>query len=105
MKTRELRKTLKEKEFPMLHINFLSLSELPALSNNPKPINGFVEIQLAGTAKRYKVNYQISADGKKFIHLVGSRDVNFSDFNLTPPKKLGGMVRSKDKLSVVFNLK
>ncbi|MDQ6902411.1 MAG: YceI family protein [Bacteroidota bacterium] len=105
MMTHELRKTLKEKEFPMLHIKFLSLSDLPALCSSPKPITGLVEIQLAGTAKRYKVNYQISVDDKKFIHLVGSRDVNFSDFNLTPPKKLGGMVKSKDALSIVFSLK
>ena len=105
MMTNDLRKTLKEKEFPMLHIRFLSLNELPALTNNAKPITGFVDIELAGNNKRYKVNYKISVDDQKVIHLLGIRDVNFSDFNLVPPKRLGGMVKSKDKLSVVFNLK
>jgi hypothetical protein len=105
MMTHDLRKTLKEKEFPMLHISFLSLSKLPELSAKPEAITGQVNIELAGTRKRYEVNYRVSVDGQKVIHLVGTRDVNFTDFNLVPPRKLGGMIKTNDKLSVVFNLK
>jgi hypothetical protein len=39
MMTHDLRKTLKEKEFPMLHISFLSLSKLPELSAKPEAHN------------------------------------------------------------------
>ena len=103
--THDLRKTLKQKEFPMMHIKFLSLNKLPDLTSQPEQITGIVNIELAGVSKRFEVNYQISSDAQKIIHLLGSRDINFTDFNLTPPNKLGGMIRTDDKLSVDFHLK
>ncbi len=102
--TRDLRKTLKEKQFPMLHIRFLSLNKLPNLTTQPELITGLVAIEIAGNSKRFEVNYQITRDAQKVIHLLGSRDINFSDFNLIPPRKLGGMIKTKDKLSVDFHL-
>jgi hypothetical protein len=103
--TSDLRKTMKQKQFPMLYISFLSLSKLPELTPQPETLTGMVDIEIAGVSKRYEVKYQISADDPKVIHLLGSRDVNFSDFNLIPPRKLGGMIQTKDQLSVDFHLK
>jgi hypothetical protein len=105
MMTHDLRKALKEKQFPKLHIIFLSFSTFPDLTAVPAFITGWVDITLTGITKRLQINYQVSVDAQNVIHLVGCRDLNFSDFNLVPPKRLGGMVRAKDKLSVVFNLK
>jgi hypothetical protein len=105
MMTRDLRKTLKEKEFPRLYIRFLSLSEFPQLIADPKPIKGWVNIELAGTSKRVEIKYQVSVDDQKVIHLLGSQDINFSDFNLIPPRKLGGMIKTNDLLNVAFHLK
>jgi hypothetical protein len=103
--TKQLQKTLKEKQFPVLFIRFLSLHKLPELSTKPEFITGLVNINLAGVNKRFEINYQISQDAQKVIHLLGSRDLNFSDFNLIPPTKLGGMIKTKDKLTVTFHLK
>jgi hypothetical protein len=102
--TKQLRKTLNEKEFPVLQIRFLSLNKLPVLGSTPEPITGFVEIKIAGVSKRFQVNYQITQNGQKNIHLSGDRNVNFSDFNLVPPRKLGGMIKTKDLLNVDFQL-
>jgi hypothetical protein len=104
MMTRDLRKTLKAKKYPKLHIRFLSLNELPQLSGKPVTINGKVEIEIAGIKKFYQVDYRISVDTGKVIHLLGSKDLNFSDFKLIPPRKLGGMIKTKDQLTVAFNL-
>jgi hypothetical protein len=104
MMTSDLRKTLKEKQFPMLHIIFLSLNKLPNLAARPEPVTGLVNIEIAGVSKRFEINYQITQDEQKIIHLLGSRDINFSDFNLIPPRKLGGMIKTNDKLSVDFKL-
>lgn len=103
--THDLRKTLKEPQFPMLHISFLTLNKLPLLTPQSEPITGLVDIEIAGVRKRFEVSYQISQDAQKTIHLLGSRDINFSDFNLIPPRKLGGMIQTNDKLSVTFHLK
>lgn len=105
MMTHDLRKTLKEPQFPVLHIAFLSLSRMPVLGTQPDIITGLVDIEIAGVSKHFEVNYQISMDAQKNIHLLGTRDINFSDFNLIPPRKLGGMIKTNDKLSVAFHLK
>lgn len=104
MMTLDLRKTLKAKEYPTMHINFLSLNKMPDLKCVPELINGWVNIELSGVAKKYEVSYRFSMDNAKVIHLIGDRSVNFSDFNITPPKKLGGIIRANDKLDVEFSL-
>jgi hypothetical protein len=102
--TKQLQKTLNEKQFPLLHIRFLSLNKLPELTVQPKMITGMVNIEIAGVNKRFEIKYQINRDDQKTIHLVGSRVINFSDFNLIPPRKLGGMIKTKDELSVEFHM-
>lgn len=103
--THDLRTTLKEKEFPRLYIHFLSLNELPELSVKPQAITGWVSIELAGITKKFEISYQISIDAQKTIHLLGTQSLNFSDFNIKPPRKLGGMIKTRDKLDVTFHLR
>jgi hypothetical protein len=105
MMTRDLRRTLKEKQFPKLYIKFLSLNELPDISTKAMPVTGQIEIEIAGVRKHFEINYHISTDAQKVIELLGERDINFSDFNLLPPKRLAGLVRTKDNLKVIFHLK
>ena len=105
MMTADLRKTLKAKEFPKLNIHFISLRKFPELKTIPENITGMVYIELAGISKKFEVNYTISMDEQKVIHLVGKRSVNFSDFHITPPRKLGGIIQTKDKLDVEFHLR
>ncbi len=102
--TKQLQKTLDEKQFPLLRIKFLSLNQMPILTARPEAITGQVEIELAGVSKRFEVNYQITQNDQKSIHLLGTREINFSDFNLVPPRKLGGMIQTKDQLNVDFTL-
>jgi len=101
--TRELKRTLKEIEFPYLHIRFLSLK----ITNNntqTKIIKGEVEIELAGKAKCFQVEYQLSTPKNQMI-LSGKQSINFSDFNLQPPTKMGRLIKAKDKLQVALYLK
>jgi hypothetical protein len=100
--TADLRKALKVKQFPKVTIFFLSMSKYPAPQETTR---GSVVIVLAGVSKRFDVDYKIAAADKNYISLVGSRKVNFSDFKITPPRKLGGMIQTNNELSVVFTLK
>ncbi len=100
--TADLRKTLKSKEFPYLVIRFLSINKYPETAQ--EVTKGVVNIQLAGVTKQYEVNYRAAAASKNHIFLVGSQNVTFSDFNLTPPRKLGGMIKTNNELAVTFNL-
>jgi hypothetical protein len=104
MMTADLRKTLKVKEYPKLIIRLISINKYPE-PGKQDVTKGIVMIELAGVSKRFEVDYKIIPTERTSINLVGSRNVNFSDFNITPPRKLGGMIRTNNELSVVFNLR
>ena len=101
--TRELRKTLKSDQFPQLIVKFLSLKEIANPNSKVSTVCGNVEITIAGVSKRFEISYRINIDNNKMT-LVGVQPIYFSDFKLTPPKKVGHLVRANDKLSVMFNL-
>lgn len=103
--TADLRKTLKSKQFPHLVISFISINRYPEPGSRDKLTKGLVLIDLAGVTKKFEVDYRIVAATAQTIHLEGTRKVHFSDFNIAPPRKLGGMIRTNDELQVVFNLK
>ena len=104
MMTAQLRKTLKGSQFPFIHVRFISLRKFPSLNLQTEIIKGIVEIELANVTKRYEIDYEFSVDQQKIIHLMGKHEVNFSDFNLTPPSKLGGMIKTNDQLEIEFQL-
>ncbi|RZJ79403.1 MAG: YceI family protein [Flavobacterium sp.] len=103
MMTRELRKTLKADQFPHLIVKFLSLKEIANPNQKVSTVCGNVEITIAGVSKRFEISYQLNIEKNKMT-LVGVQPIHFSDFKLTPPKKVGHLVRANDKLSVIFNL-
>src|SRR4051794_37748637 len=84
--TADLRKTLKVKEFPKLIIRFVAINKYPDPATKQGEIKGVVIIELAGVSKRFDVDYKVVAAETTFINLVGSRQVNFSDFNIIPPR-------------------
>ncbi|CAN5541121.1 hypothetical protein BH10BAC3_BH10BAC3_14500 [soil metagenome] len=103
--TADLRKTLKVKAYPKLIIRFISLNKYPEANTRQETIKGFVTIELAGVSKKFEVDYKVIYAEINFINLVGSRKVNFSDFDIVPPRKLGGMIKTNQELNVVFNLR
>jgi hypothetical protein len=102
--TGDLRKTLKSKEFPKLTIQFINLSRYPE-KDREDAVKGAVNIELAGVNKRFDVDYKFRPEGGKEATLIGTRKINFSDFNLVPPRKIGGMIQTNNELNVEFNLK
>lgn len=103
--TADLRKTLKVKEFPKLSIRFISLSKYPDAASRHSTTKGIVMIELAGVSRPYEVDYKIVSSDNNFINLVGTRRVSFSEFNLIPPRKLGGMIKTNNELTVEFNVR
>lgn len=104
MMTRQLRKTLKEDQFPAFKVRFLSLRETPLLKQKKDLVKGFVALTIAGVTKRFEISYQLIRDQNNMV-LVGNQTINFSDFKLEPPKRMGKLILAKDQLSVAFLLK
>jgi len=105
MMTAQLRKTLKAGQYPCIKIRFIDLKELPELTPQIENVKGCVEIILANVTKRYEIDYQLFKDAQNTIHLTGVHDVNFSDFKIKPPSKLGGMIKTNNKLGIEFQLR
>jgi hypothetical protein len=104
MMTSDLRKTLKAKVFPKLVITFEDLSNNPDPNKPGSAITGHVSIQLAGVMKRFEINYQYTSTADNSLRLIGTKRVQFSDFNIDPPKRLGGMIKTNNELDVEFML-
>ncbi len=102
--TSDFRKAINSKEYPSITIDFISFERMPVYTSRPDQFKGILRISLAGVTKVFEVNCSINATQAGIIHLHGSRVFNFSDFNITPPKRMLGAVRVDQSLSVTFHL-
>jgi hypothetical protein len=102
--TKDLLKTLQQKDHPNLCINFISMERYPLLQTAPEAINGWVNIELAGVKKELAINYNISMDDQGIIDMTGMQSICFSDFGLQAPRKMGGMVRASNTIEVKFSI-
>jgi hypothetical protein len=105
--TNDLRKTLKEDDFKQMTVYFASLDQLPLDSRKEQAINGTVLIELAGIKKAFNVPLIFVQTDEGRFQLKGTRSFSFEDFNLEPPKKVGGIIKVKNdfKTTFILNLK
>ena len=86
-----------------MKINLLTIGYIrPNVSN--QSVKGMVEIQLAGVTKKIEVNYAVTKNLPGSLYLVGTQTVQFSDFRLTPPSKLAGLIKVEQQIKVRFEL-
>ena len=100
--SKDFRKTLKAESHPNLEISFVSLKTLDF--KDKSDIKGVVDITLAGVTARYTICYQVSVKPNGKVLLTGIQAVSFSDFQLTAPEKLKGLIKVNEGLKVEFNL-
>ena len=90
--TKDFRKTLSADIFPQIQINFGKFRK----SSNGNYISS-AEVKLMNKVRTY--NIELYNNGKT---LSGKQQVRFSDFGITPPKKMAGMIVVKDELDLSF---
>jgi len=101
--TEDFRSALKADENPNLKILFLTIDQFSNSCNN-QVVKGIVDVELAHAVKRAEINYTIKTLPGNRIQMNGSHVFYFSDFNLKAPKKLAGLIRTKDQIKVNFQL-
>ena len=101
--TDDFRSALKADENPNLKILFLTIDQFSNNCNN-QIVKGIVDVQLAHTIKRTEIDYTIKVLPGNRIQMNGSHVFSFSDFNLKAPRKLAGLIRTKDQIKVNFQL-
>lgn len=92
--TRDFKKTIRAKEFKDIKV------EMCRLRKTGHHYTCDLKLRLAGKEKIYEnTSLRTKAGG-----LAGTLVVQFSEFNLTPPKKLGGLVKVKEDIKISINL-
>ena len=102
--TKDFNETIKSKEHPYIIIDFKSFERVPNYAKGEEKFKGTMTISLGGTTKQFSVDCSIQPTSSGLIHLKGGRKFMFSDFNLTPPEKMMGLIRIEQELTVHFNL-
>lgn len=100
--TNDFRKTLKADQDRFLKIQFISLDAFNV--HNPQIVRGKVEILIAGQVKCTTIDFKTCTTNTGLIQMNGTKTLLFSEFNLTPPKKLAGFIRIKEEITVHFQL-
>jgi len=92
--TADFRKTLNAQAYPTLTIRFLHFEKV-----RTNFFAATVEVKMMNVSRKYNIEFS-EADGS----LVGNKRLKFSDFNIVPPKKMGGMVYVKNEIDLFFSL-
>ena len=93
---------LHEHQYPDITIKFSDLG----LNNVIIPFTDSmheVMITIAGVTRDYNIDCIIQNCGTHYI-LRGSKIVRLTDFHITPPEKLTGLVKVKDEITVSFGI-
>jgi hypothetical protein len=98
--TRDCLKALKAGKFPQMNIHFITLNR----GNGAGPVSGDVEIELAGVTRKYTMMYSLKERPNEHITLTGTQAVCFSDFDLSAPQRLMGLIQVQENLKVEFQI-
>ena len=94
MMTADFRKTLHSDKYPVLTIKFINFAK-----TGGNRFSATVEVKMMTVTRKYNIEFSEYKNS-----LVGNKRLRFSDFNIVPPKKMGGMITVKDNLHLTFRL-
>ena len=94
MMTADFRKTLHSDKYPVLTIKFINFAK-----TGGNRFSATVEVKMMTVTRKYNIEFSEYKNSLK-----GNKRLKFSDFNIVPPKKMGGMVYVKDELDLLFSL-
>lgn len=100
---RDFQKLLKSSEYPNISVT-LTKNATP-LSDPQSSTNFTIIISLAGVTQKYDVLCDVSSCGDSEFQLKGEKQINLSDFNITPPEKVFGTIKVKDEVFINFAFK
>jgi hypothetical protein len=99
---RHLRETLRADEFPTIEFRLatyeVDLSARTAIAR----LTGSTTIH--GVTRPVETMAAVRADSLGDLHVIGTYVVRMSDFGVRPPRRFGGLLRVKDRVTVHFDI-
>lgn len=95
MMSNDFKKILKADQYPKMTVKFKSFTKL-----NESLYSAIIEVKLMDKIKYYSTEF--TSNGH---YIIGNETVKFSDFNIIPPKKMGGLITVNNNLNLTLTLK
>ena len=100
--TRHLRETLRSNAHPVITFR-LTAYDLDV--TGPLPVARITgEVTVAGVTRAAIVDAGVVADSLGQLRVRGTHVVRLSDFGLEPPRRFGGLLRVRDRVTVHFDV-
>ncbi|WP_458627166.1 YceI family protein [Winogradskyella sp. PC D3.3] len=97
---KDFNKLLNTEEFPEI---VLKLKEISRVKPDDDVVTATIEITISNIVRSYKI--PIAITNRDDLHVSGVMPLDISDFSLTPPTKMLGMVKVSPKIEIHFSLK
>ncbi|HET8864140.1 MAG TPA: YceI family protein [Gracilimonas sp.] len=99
---RDFKSTLKYKEYPFIEIvlNELVLKQ----ESDIIPKEALVTIKIAGVERSYEVPLHTFSSSEDHFVVGGNKVLYMTDFGLTPPSPMFGLIKVDDELDIEFEL-
>lgn len=94
MINKDFHELLKSDEHPHIYLELLKLIK------HDYGYTAYVVIEIAGNKVDYAISVNHTSDSGKYS---GKMDVNITDFGLTPPKKMMGMIVVREEIEINFD--
>lgn len=92
---------IKAREHPNILIGFSS-ADIHRICANPGVYFITTEVKLAGRVSSYKVRCSVVSGSSKQLTVSGVQDMKLTDFQITPPQKLFGLIKVNNEILVNF---
>ncbi len=102
MMLEDFRNLLKAEKYPIIQIQFKRIIFRQIVMGTSPGL--FLQLTLAGTSNTIPADYMIKNRTSERILISGHANINLTDFGLTPPEKLFGMIQVRDLVTIEFDI-
>ena len=106
MMTKDFKELLKAEDFPyiIMHINDVIVNR-SSKNAGSQSISAHITLTIAGHSKREFIENASITQTDQWLALTGSHKVLMTKFEIEPPIKLFGTVRTEDTIEILFSIK
>src|SRR5690606_28949291 len=105
---RDLNKALKSDQHPQIIIDFQEIVAHPELGSDlrekPQSVDVVVDITLALQTRQVPLSVKVSRSKAGYLTATAEKALFMSDFGVTPPTALFGLVKVNDRINISFSL-
>lgn len=96
---RDFKNALQYKKHPEIAINLLKI-----YIEDEEPTKVDVAITITHVTRNFSINLENRTDADGDVLITGSQDLKMTDFEITPPTALFGLIKVKNDLKISFDL-